>query len=148
MGLKGDMVGVLYENKYVASTNDMEKGGIACVSTAGSGNKTTISYPGNPSGAYAVGVLMETVDKDLDWTDRPRYTEKGTLDAGEQVPLLVIGQVNTNMIVTGVTPSPGETAYLGASGKVTNVLADGAPTIGQFATMKDANGYVYLDVRL
>jgi len=145
MALKGDRQVVATESRFKASSTTMAAGGVVSLLAAASGTESTVSYATNPSGAYPIGVLLAPVG-DYDWTDRPRYTEKLVLAYGEQVPLLTIGTINTNM-VTGV-PSLGEKAYLAASGKFSNTQAAGALEVGQFTSNADADGYYYIDIRL
>jgi len=145
MALKGDRTVIMTEMKFVAASQAMTAGGIVSLDTAASGNNGTVSYAANPSGALPIGVLTVNVG-DYDWTARPRFVEKPDVAYGEQLGLIAIGQVRTNM-VSG-TPTTGQTAYLAASGYVSATQATGAPTVGQFVSEGDADGYYYVDVRL
>ena len=57
------------------------------------------------------------------------------------------GEVTTNMLVAGVTPSAGVDAYVGASALV-GTSSTNSVKIGQFLSSKDADGYVKLSVNL
>ena len=72
---------------------------------------------------------------------------------GEKAPLLRKGYVVTNSLAASITPLPGQPAYLTASGTITNtVSATGGevatPRVGEFATSKDEDGYVKININL
>jgi len=147
MALKGDRTVTATEMKFVAASLAMTAGGIVSVNTAASGNETSVSYAVNPSGAKPVGVLVVNVG-DHDWTARPRFTDKSDVAFGEQLGLITIGQVRTNMVDPAITATVGEVAYLAASGLVSNVQASGALEVGQFMSEPDSDSYYYVDIRL
>jgi hypothetical protein len=131
-----------------------ERGGILCVSTGGSGgypgDKSAVAaYKVDPSGGKPVGLLVQDV-VDYDTNRQHENWQKGGFVArkGSKALVSTKGSWTTNMIVPGVSPAAGDTAYLGASGLITNVQATGAPKIGQFRTSKDADGYAAVRLNL
>lgn len=75
-----------------------------------------------------------------------RNAHKTTQVVGENVPLLKDGKVWTNRVVG--TPSAGDPAYLGASGKFSATQSNNLPQVGKFETSKDADGYAKVVVKL
>lgn len=104
----------------------------------------------DPSGYKVAGVLLN----DMVSIDETRYHKnfhKDEMPLGGRCTLLTKGRVTTNA-VTG-TPTEGAVAYLTANGNVTpTVSATGGtaatPKVGKFGSIKDANGYVDLEVNL
>ena len=144
MALKADRNVVETTGRFKAGSMAMAAGGVLSVDTAASGLNTTVSYATNPSGAKPIGVLLSPV-ANYDWDTDIKPLEKEVYAYADQIPILVIGTVLTNM-VTG-SPSVGDTAYLAASGYITPTQATGAPEIGQFVSMADADSYYHIDIR-
>lgn len=136
------------------------RGGVACVSTGGSGtvldNQGSPSspiplaaYPTTSSGAKPIGILTDdtvSVDTTLFHTN----FHKREVDIPGKVNILVKGTVTTNMIHAGVTPADGDPAHLHSSGLLgtsNNGLANN-PRIGTWRSGKDADGYAKLEVNL
>lgn len=142
-------------NFWSTSQTSAEKGGIASISTAGSGaalgvNSTddpnVVLYAADPSGAIAKGVLIQTVAAAMSTTrDFPNY-ESDEIRPGDKCTLVKKGFVVTNMIPAAVTPTAGAAAYLAASGYISSTQATGAPQVGRFETTKDANGYARISI--
>lgn len=128
------------------------RGGVVSVSTGGSGVAMDsalqlATYKANPSGAAAIGVLLQDVVI-VDLTKTHINWNKSEVNKGSKVAILKKGQVTTNMIYPGVSPTPGQKAYLGQSGYFTNVQANSAPHVGDFVTSKDEDGYAKVNVNL
>lgn len=164
MALKGD--------RYLANTeisyfmNEVaERGGIAVVSTVGSGamldqDDALVTYSASQSGKVPVGLLLaDMVNKDL--TQTHLNFHKDETQKGSKVPLLREGWVVTDMLEsTGLAPNNGQVAYLGVSGLLTtnaSGVGDGTPgsgtgcsnpKIGRFEGKKDEDGYVRVYVKL
>lgn len=163
MALKGDRFEGVHDIKHFMN-EVAERGGIASVSTAGSGSAldqsaNLVTYKASGSGAKPVGILLnDMVNKDQTRT-HINY-QKNEVQKGGKVTLLRQGWVVTNMVHPQVTPAGGDPAYVGASGYITNVstagatLASGAPEstrvlpIGEFETGKDEDGYATVFINL
>lgn len=161
MALKGDRFEGTHDIKHFMN-EVAERGGIASVSTAGSGSAldqsaNLVTYKASGSGAKPVGILLtDMVNKDQTRT-HINY-QKNETQKGGKVPLLKYGFVVTNMIHPQVTPAGGDAAYVGASGLITNTAAAGGPVtgaestrvlpIGEFETGKDEDGYATVFVNL
>lgn len=100
----------------------------------------------NSSGRIPAGLSLANF-VNIDQTRQKRNFHKDEQIVGEKVPLLRRGWVITDQIAA-VTIAAGDTAYLGASGLLTNSSAGSAPKVGQFATKKDADGYAKVHVHL
>lgn len=150
MALKPDREEFHHDIRWIMNTV-AERGGIACVQTAGSGgypgnSKNTVVYAANPSGRYPIGLLLnDFVNNNLNRQHQNWYKEEAQI--GSHAVLMKDGWVTTNMI-DGSTPVGGEPAYLGASGKFSTTQATGAPKVGQFLTAKDQDGYAAVRIQL
>lgn len=151
MALKGDrlVVGTRFEY-YMDEV--AERGGVAVVSTVGSGaaldqSRNLATYAANSSGKTPIGILMyDMVDVDLSKykLNQHRYeTNKGA-----KILIMDKGWVRTNMYDT--TPTNVGPAYLSSSGKVTptNGGAAATPLVGRFETTPDEDGYLKLNINL
>lgn len=101
----------------------------------------------NPSGRVPVGVTLSSFVS-IDQTRYHRNFQKMEQVVGEPGNLLKKGWVVTDSIVAGLTVIPGETAYLGVSGKFTNLNVSGYPKVGQFDSKPDADGFAKINVNL
>lgn len=129
-----------------------DRGGVVAISTGGSGVAMDsavqlATYKANPSGAKAVGVLLQDV-RSYDLTKTHRNHHKSEVNKGGKVAILTKGQVTTNMVYPGVSPAAGDSAYLGQSGYLTNTQANSAPKVGAFVTSKDEAGFAKVNVNL
>lgn len=127
------------------------KGGLVSASTSASGvganGPATASYSANPSGAHVLGVLLDDVEVLHADLDRNHYKE--VVGVGDQVSIGSQGWVVTDMVYPGVTPTAGQTAYLGQSGYFTNVQTPAqAPKVGRFETSKDEDGFVKVSINI
>ena len=152
MALKPDRIELLTDvSFFMAST--AERGGVVSVVTATSGvgvsmddGNAVVAYAAVASGAKPVGVLLNDV-VNLDLTRQHINWHKDETQVGGKVTLLRVGQVTTNMLVAGTTPSAGADAYVGASGLI-GTSSTNAVKIGQFLSAKDTDGYVKVSVNL
>lgn len=154
MALKGDRYEAEHGIKHFMN-EVAEKGGIATLSTAGSGaamdqSAQLVTYAASPSGKVPVGVLLtDMVNKDL--TKTHLNAHKNETQKGGKVPLLRKGWVTTNMIYPNQSPAGGDKAYVGNSGLFTNVgpnSLNAGRYVGEFETSKDEDGYAVIYVNL
>lgn len=150
MALKPHRIETLTDISFFMNTT-AERGGIASVSTAGSGQAlddalAVVGYAASNSGAKPIGVLLNDV-VNLDLTRQHINWHKDEMQVGGKVTLLRQGQVTTNYILPGVTPTAGLPAYVGASGYIGTGTVN-AVQIGSFLSSKDADGYAKLSVNI
>lgn len=150
MALKPDRIENQTDISFFMNTT-AERGGVASVVTGGVGASmddadAVVSYAAVASGAKPVGVLLNDV-VNLDLTRQHINWYKDEVQVGGKVTLLRHGQVVTNMLVAGITPSAGVDAYVGASGLI-GTSSTNAVKIGQFLSGKDADGYAKVSVNL
>jgi hypothetical protein len=153
MALKGDMKVVSDDISFFLN-EAAERGGVACISTAGSGvaldqSKALVTYKANPSGCVPIGVLLNDM-VDIDQSKYQINIYKDEVQKGGKVTLLTNGWVVTNKIEAGSTPTAGANAYLSNSGLVTatSLGAAATPLVGRFYSTKDEDGYAKLVVNL
>lgn len=154
MALKGDRFEGIHDIKHFMN-EVAERGGIATLSTAGSGaaldqSANLVTYAASPSGKVPVGILLnDMVNKDLTRTHMNWY--KNEVQKGGKVTLLKEGYVTTNMIYPNQSPAGGDAAYVGNSGYLTNVgpnSLNAGRWVGEFETSKDEDGYATVYVKL
>lgn len=152
MALKPDRVELLTDVSFFMNTT-AERGGVVSVVTATSGvgvsmddANAVVAYAAVASGAKPVGLLLNDV-VNLDLTRQHINWHKDETQVGGKVTVLRQGQVTTNMLVAGTTPSAGADAYVGASGLI-GTSSTNAVKIGQFLSAKDTDGYVKVSVNL
>jgi hypothetical protein len=132
------------------------RGGIACISTGGSGAAldqagAKVSYVADASGAVPAGLLLNDM-VNLDLTRQHINWHKDEVQKGGKVTLLTQGNVVTNMIYPGDTPTAGGLAYVAHSGYIAaankdDTLGVGA-VVGRFISTKDEDGYVKVSITL
>lgn len=137
------------------SSSKAERGGIAVISTAGSGvaldsASNVVTYAADPSGKVPLGVLMQDV-VNYDLTVRQANDHKQEVQTGGKVTVRDKCWVVTDWIFPGVTPTAGQTAYLQMSGYITNATgvapaAITTPKIGRFLSSKDEDGYAKVEI--
>jgi len=138
-----------FMNNSTGST--IERGGIASISTEGSGvamddANSVVAYAAAASGAKPVGVLLNDV-VDLDLTRQHINYHKDEVQKGGKVTLLQVGQVTTDQI--SGTPAAGDVAYVAASGLIGNDSDSGNNAqIGRFLSKKDSDGYAKVSVNI
>lgn len=131
-----------------------ERGGIASFSTSGSGaamdqSVQLATYAASPSGSKPIGVLINDMVS-LDLTRQHLNQYKDEVQIGGKVTIWEKGEVVTNRIQPGITITAGQTAYLHASGYVsnTNFLDHTNNVVGRWMSLKDQDGYAKLAVNL
>ena len=133
------------------------RGGIATISTAGSGasmdnGSALVTYAAAPSGKVAVGVLVNDMVS-IDLTRQHLNQHKDEVQKGGKVTLLAKGWVVTNSM-QGTDPNAGDLAYLSHSGLLSadarQAGSDAAEEmiVGRFLSDVDEDGYakVYIDL--
>ena len=151
MALKGDRHE--FETTIDYFMNEVaERGGIATMSTAGSGaaqdqSAALVTYAAGPSGLVPVGVLLNDMVNNDQTRTRINF-HKNEMQQGGKVTLLKKGFVVTNWIDPGVTIAGGEPAYVGPSGYVSNNNALGGRIVGDWGGLADEDGYAKLNVNL
>lgn len=150
MALKPDRIEHLTDISFFMNTV-AERGGVVSAVTGGSGvamddASAVVAYAASPSGAKPLGVLLNDV-VNLDLTRQHINWHKDEMQIGGKVTLLRQGQVTTNMLVAGITPTAGVDAYVGASGLIGTSSTD-STKIGQFLSGKDSDGYAKVSVNI
>lgn len=126
------------------------KGYFVSVSTQGSGaamdNASALcTVKSNPSGAYALGCLLNDV-VDIDQTRQHINWHKDEVQKGGKVTILRKGFIVTDAIQGTITA--GADAYLHSGGKVSSTQLSGTQKVGQFLSKADADGYAKVSVNL
>lgn len=150
MALKSDRIEALTDISFFMNTT-AERGGVVSAVTSGSGvamddANAVVAYAAAASGAKPIGVLLNDV-VNLDLTRQHINWHRDEVQVGGKVTVLRQGQVVTNMLVSGITPTAGTPAYVGASGLV-GTSSTNAVQIGSFLSGKDADGYAKLSVNI
>jgi hypothetical protein len=153
MALKSDRIELLTDVSFFMNTT-AERGGIAGIAvggTAGSGvsmddANAVVAYVAAVSGTRPLGVLLNDV-VNLDLTRQHINWHKDEVQVGGKVTLLRNGQVTTDRLVSGITPTAGTPAYVGASGLI-GTSSTNAVQIGTFLSGKDADGYAKVSVNI
>ena len=135
------------------------RGGVACLSTGGSGaamdqGAALVTYAALPSGKVPVGLLLNDM-VDIDLTRQHLNQHKDEVQKGGKVTLLTKGYVVTDML-EGTSPSAGDPAYLAHSGRlaVSDLSSDDSDddgstrVVGRFLSSVDQDGYakVFIDL--
>lgn len=131
--------------------NEVAEQGIMVVRCPGS---TGSGLPGDPDNLACVpttsgsplGVLLQNVE-DVDETRFPHLASihSDTTTLCRPVEIVRKGEVHTNMIATGITPSPGDPAYYTTGGLFTTSAA-GSVQVGTFEGSVGSDGYVVVRV--
>jgi hypothetical protein len=149
MALKKDRVELDYDLSFFMNET-ATRGSFVSLSTAGSGaamdsSVSVASVVAEASGAYALGCLLNDV-VNLDLTRQHINYYKNEVQQGGKVTILRKGVVVTDQ-VSG-SPTAGATAYLADSGKVSSTQDGTAPSVGQFLSTKDADGYAKVSINI
>lgn len=157
MALKSDRVEAYTDISFFCNDASAERGVIAVHSTGGSGvamddsSAVVTATIASPSGKIPAGLLLNDVVT-LDLTRQHINWHRDEVQTGSKVTLLRQGQVTTNMVVSGVTPTVGQDAYFGVNGKLTNVSTVGSTSsgvkVGRFLSVLDADGYIKVDINI
>jgi hypothetical protein len=132
------------------------RGGIACISTGGSGAAldqagAKVSYVADASGAVPAGLLLNDM-VNLDLTRQHINWHKDEVQKGGKVTLLTQGNVVTNMIYPGDTPTAGGLAYVAHSGYIAAANKDDtlgqSSVVGRFLSTDDEDGYYKVSISL
>ena len=136
-----------------------ERGGVAALSTAGSGasmdnGNAVVTYAADPSGKVPMGLLVNDM-VNIDLTRQHLNQHKDEVQKGGKVTLLQKGWVVTDQI-EGTAPAAGDLAFLGHSGNLatTDIASDdtdsdgGSRIVGMWTSDIDQYGYakVYIDL--
>jgi len=156
MALKGDR-NVFVSDVSFFMNEEATRGGVVCLSTAGSGaamddSTALVTYAANPSGKFPIGLLLTDM-VNIDQTRQKINPYKDEVQKGGKVNLLMEGFVVTDYIVSGQTPTAGQTAYICASGYIgTGVFASSHANdhvaVGRFLSTKDSDGYAKVYIKL
>lgn len=112
-------------------------------------------YVANPSGVRPIGILLnDVVNKDL--TRQHINWHKDEVQLGGKVTIMTHGNVTTDRVYTGHTPSPGTFVWVGHSGLLaeSDVASDAVAAnadyrkIGRFVTDVDEDGYAEVHVNV
>jgi hypothetical protein len=154
MSLKGDRNEIVTDISFFMNET-ATRGGIVCLSTAGSGSaldqsSALVTYAAAVSGQVPIGMLMN----DMVNVDQSKYrinVHKDEVQQGGKVCVMQKGFAVTDMI-TG-TPTAGQMGYLGPSGYITptSQVVDSTgynQKIGRFLSTKDEDGYAKFFVDL
>ena len=150
MALKPDRIESYTDISYFCNTV-AERGGVVVHVTSGNGVSmddagAVVAYPTANTGTKPAGLLLNDV-VNLDLTRQHINWHRDEVQVGSKVTLLRQGQVTTNMVASGVTPSAGADAYYDNVGKLTTV-ATNSVKVGRFLSGKDADGYVKVDINI
>tara|TARA_Y100001949_G_scaffold102493_1_gene86466 strand:+ start:140 stop:622 length:483 start_codon:yes stop_codon:yes gene_type:complete len=152
MALKGDRYELETDVSHFMSDTTAERGGIASLSTAGSGasldqSAALVTYAAAATGVVPVGILLNDM-VNIDQTRQHINFHKNEVQTGGKVTLLRKGWVVTNRIDPGDTIAGGDPAYVGPSGFISNDNALGGRIIGNWASLADEDGYAKVNVNL
>ena len=132
------------------------RGGVATISTAGSGasmdNGTAlVTYAAAPSGTVPIGLLVNDM-VNIDLTRQHLNQHKDEVQKGGKVTLLQKGWVVTSNL-EGTDPNGGDLAYLAHSGNLATSSIGGTDSaekmvVGRFLSDVDEDGYakVFIDL--
>jgi hypothetical protein len=151
MALKPDRIEAYTDISFFMDTTG-ERGGIVIHDTSGSGvsmddGNALVMYPtGVVSGTKPAGLLLNDV-VNLDLTRQHINWYRDEVQVGGKVTLLRQGQVTTDVVATGVTPSAGTVAYYDALGRLTTTSTN-STQVGRFLSSKDSDGYVKVEINI
>ncbi len=150
MGLK-PLRSTVYDDISMYLNSVIERGGVLIydVSTstglgdmddAGALAKVPTDSGGNP-----IGVLMDDM-VDIDQSRFALNMHQNEVQKNSKVSILKKGFVRTNWLLAGQVPIPGSGAYFTTSGQFT--MSTASTRVGTFASGKDADGYVKVEINL
>ncbi len=155
MALKPDRVELATDISFFMN-EVAERGGIAVISTVGSGAamdqaEALVTYNTQlPSGLQPVGLLLNDM-VNIDQTRQHINFHQDEIQLGGKVALLTNGWVVTNRIVTEITPDLNDFAYVAESGLLTdtpNASPANTPLVGRFLSTMDEDGYAKVQISL
>ena len=129
-----------------------DRGGVVSVLTGGSGvamddGNAVVAYAATASGSLPVGLLLNDV-RNYDLTKQHINWHKDEVQVGSKVTILRQGQVTTDVIASGNTPSAGQAAYLADGGELSSDQCAGCPQVGQWLSGKDADGFAKVSINI
>jgi len=150
MALKPDRIEAYTDISFFMNETG-ERGGVVVHVGGGSGvsmddANAVVEYAANQSGTLPAGLLLNDV-VDLDLTRQHINWHRDEVQVGSKVTLLRQGQVTTDMVASGVTPSAGESVYYGVNGLLTTSSTNSVK-VGRFLSALDADGYVKVDINI
>ena len=150
MALKPDRIELLTDISFFMNTT-AERGGVVSAVTSGSGvamddANAVVAYAAAASGAKPLGILLNDV-VNYDLTRQHINWHRDEVQVGGKVTVLRQGQVTTNRLVSGISPTAGTDAYVGASGLI-GTSSTNAVKIGQFLSSSSADGYAKVSVNI
>jgi hypothetical protein len=157
MALKADRIESHTDISFFMNTTGT-RGGVVVYSTSGSGVSmddagAVVAYPSTTSsGTNPAGLLLNDV-VNYDLTRQHINWHKDEVQIGSKVTLLRQGQVTTNMLATGITPTAGNPAYYNATGLLTTsasgqYVGSAFVPVGTFLSAKDADGYAKVEINI
>lgn len=100
----------------------------------------------NGSGEKPAGILVgEVVNLDLTKFHLNVYKRQGQI--GGKVGVLTDGEVTTNMIASGVVPSPGTDVYFTTDGLLHNTTTN-STKVGRWVSGKNSEGYAKVRISI
>jgi hypothetical protein len=99
------------------------------------------------TGTKPAGLLLNDV-VNLDLTRQHINWHKDEVQVGNKVTLLRQGQVTTNMVAEGATPTAGADAYYDGVGNLTTDDSTGSVKVGRFLSSLDSESYVKVDINI
>lgn len=149
MALKPDRIEAYTDISFFMNTV-AERGGVVVHTTGGVGAAmddagAVVEYAADAADKKPAGLLLNDV-VNIDLTRQHINWHKDEVHVGAKVALLRQGQVTTDMVDSGVTPTAGDDAYVGADGMLTT--DSGTAKVGRFLSSKDADGYVKVDINI
>lgn len=155
MALKGDYNFTENGTNIEFYMNEVgNRGGIVSFSTMGSGAAldqaaALVTYAAVGSGKKPVGLLLCDM-VNLDLTRQHLNQHKYEVQKGGKVEILRRGWAVTDQIASGLTLVAGDKAYLANGARITNVWVSDlvTPTVGQFLSGTDEDGYAKVEVNL
>ncbi len=161
MSLKADRRHVDSDIAHFMNATATRGGIVSVTATISSGaamdqSESTVAYAAEPSGVEPLGILMSDV-VNLDLTRQHMNWHKEEVQLGGKVTVWTKCTVVTDTLFPGITPTPGQVAYVAHSGFISN--ADEAidsgqentsltRVVGRFITGKNADGYAKIDINL
>ncbi len=153
MALKGPR-NIVKTDTSLTCTTASDRGFMVVYKTTGSGIAlgdfagTTEVYA-TSSGKKPAGMLLNDVVS-YDTTQYHGNFHKDQTLINERCTIVKEGRLTTNALVSGQTPTNGDPAYLGATGKLTGAFVNtvATPYVGEFVGGVDENGYITVDLNL
>jgi hypothetical protein len=128
-----------------------ERGGIVVHDGSGVGVSmddadAVVVYATDPSGTAPVGLLLNDV-VNYDLTRQHINWHKDEVQVGSKVTVLRQGQVATDMVEEGTSPTAGDNAYYTTGGLLTTNPTN-STKVGRFLSSLDSDGYTKVDINI